>query len=35
LVRAVGYALGCGVVWVGYALEGGRAMRATDCEVCA
>jgi hypothetical protein len=27
LVRAVGYALGCGVVWLGYALEGGRCVR--------
>jgi hypothetical protein len=35
LVRAVGYALGCDVVWLGCALEGGRAMLATDCEVCA
>ena len=34
LVRGVGYALGCGAVWLGYALCG-RAMRATDCEVCA
>jgi hypothetical protein len=34
-VRGGGYALGCGVEWVGSALEGGRAMRATDCEVCA
>ena len=35
MVRAVGYALGCDVVWLGYALAGGRAMLATDCEVCA
>ena len=35
MVRGVGYALGCDVVWLGCALEGGRAMRATDCEVCA
>ena len=35
MVRAVGYAHGCGVVWLGYALAGGRAMLATDCEVCA
>ena len=34
LVRAVGYALGCGVVWLGVRACG-RAMRATDCEVCA
>jgi hypothetical protein len=27
LVRAVGYALGCGVVWVRYLLEGGRCVR--------
>ena len=27
LVRAVGYALGCDVVWLGYALEGGRCVR--------
>ena len=27
LVRAVGYALGCGVVWLGYALAGGRCVR--------
>jgi hypothetical protein len=27
LVRAVGYALGCDVVWLGYALEGGRCGR--------
>ncbi len=34
LVRGVGYALGWGVVWLGYALAG-KAMRPTDCEVCA
>ncbi len=34
MVRGVGYALGCDVVWLGYALCG-RAMRPTDCEVCA
>jgi hypothetical protein len=34
-VRAVGYALGCDVVWLGYALEGGRGLLATVCEVCA
>ena len=34
LVRGVGYALGCDVVWLWYnACE--RAMRPTDCEVCA
>jgi hypothetical protein len=27
LMRAVGYALGCDVVWLGYALEGGRCGR--------
>ena len=27
LVRAVGYALGCDVAWLGYALEGGRCGR--------
>jgi hypothetical protein len=27
LVHAVGYALGCDVVWLGYALEGGRCVR--------
>jgi hypothetical protein len=27
LVRAVGYALGCDVLWLGYALEGGRCVR--------
>ncbi len=35
LVRAVGYALGCDVVWWGCALAGGRAMLATVCEMCA
>ena len=35
MVRAVGYALGCDVVWLGYALEGGRGLLATVCEVCA
>jgi hypothetical protein len=34
LVRAVGYALGCDVVWSGYDACG-RAISATDCEVCA
>jgi hypothetical protein len=27
LVRGVGYALGCGVKWLGYALESGRCVR--------
>ena len=27
LVRAVGYALGCDVVWLGYSLEGGECVR--------
>ncbi len=27
MVRAVGYALGCDVVWLGYALAGGRCGR--------
>ncbi len=27
MVRAVGYALGCGVVWLGCALEGGGCVR--------
>jgi hypothetical protein len=34
LVLAVGYALGCDVVWFGVRACG-RGMRATDCEVCA
>ncbi len=33
-VRAVGYALGCDVVWLGYNACG-RANRPTDWEVCA
>ncbi len=34
MVRAVGYALGWDVVWLGVCACG-RAMRPTDWEVCA
>ena len=33
-VRAVGHALGCDVVWLGYALAGGRCLRRI-ARVCA
>ena len=35
MVFAVGFALGCVAVWLGYVLAGGRGLLATVCEVCA